>query len=284
MEPIITIGGKTFELLRVQRRGASGVYKGNGEYLRIGEPGIIHRHLNIHRKMEEAGFPVAPLVEESEWNGKAYFIEKSVGDKRLGDAFAEDWNSSGTISAEHFKKFMTIVERYAKAQLRAPRARGSIEHLARGIRLDDLCNELPEHAIRIREKFKDAFARVTIFPSVITHGDLNPQNLYEHGVIDLEDSFYAPVGYDPICALIHINFFPDSREYEYFARYRFTSEQRAQYLAMLDTLFTKAELPRVSKYVHEFEFCRAVWCSVGMQKWPKLQKWRYDCLIQKFIS
>ena len=298
MEQTLTIDGKTFALLRIQRRGASGVYKGlpapagaraggqagDGEYLRIGEPGIIHRHLNIHRKMEEAGIPVPQLIGEGEQGGKAYFIEKSVGEQRLGDAFAEDWNSQGVIREANFKKFMTIVETYTKAQLRAPRAEGSKEHLSRGIKLDELCNELPEYAIRLREKFKDVFARITIFPSVITHGDFNPQNLYEDGVIDLEDAFYAPVGYDPICALTTINVFPDSKEYEYFARYRFSDAQKSACLAMIDRLFAEAEFPKVSKYEFEFEFCRVVWCTVGMQKWPKLQQWRYDYLIEKFLG
>lgn len=303
MDQIITIDGKKFELLRVQSRGASGVYKGlpaaparashaggqgtaqagDGEYLRIGEPGIVHRHVNIHRKMEEAGFPVPALIKEGVLDGKAYFIETSVGEKRLGDAFAEDCNKHGVIQEETFKKFLDIVERYTRAQLRAPKAAGSIEHLARGIHLNELCSELSAYAIRIREKFKDVFARITIFPSVITHGDFNPQNLFKDGVIDLEDAFYAPVGYDPISALTTINFFPDSKEFEYFARYRFSDTQRSEYLATLDRLFTEAELPKLSKYADEFEFCRAIWCSVGMQKWPKIQKWRYDTFVERFL-
>ena len=283
MEPTISIDGETFTLIRVQRDGASGVYRGNDEYLRIGERAIIHRHLTIHKQMEAIGFPVPKLLSEGEHEGKSYFIEKSVGELRLGDAFSEDWNQRGVISDEHFGQFMQIVELYIKAQLKADRAEPSRIHLSHGVRLDTLCDELPEHALSIRETFKDVFARISVFPGVLTHGDFNPQNLYEGGVIDLEDAFYAPVGYDPVCALTTINFFPDSKEYEYFARYRFSEAQKRQYMETVDVLFTKAKLPRLSEYAEDFEFCRGIWCAVKMQKWPKLQKWRYNEFIRRFI-
>lgn len=279
----ISVGGKGYELVRVQRGGQSFVYRGEHDYLRIGEPRIIKKHLDAHTLMEKAGFPVPRLISKGEHNGAAFFTETIMGVDRLGDVFAADYEH-GAISEVHFQEFLAVVLRYAEAQLSAPQPPGSLRGFKPAIHIRTLTRELPEYAARIEERFAEITTRLSVFPTVLSHGDFNPQNLFKDGIIDLEHAFQGPWGYDAVTAIVHINQFPDSREFEYFARYRFTERQIEEYLAAIDRVAKAHGLPQVSEYLHDFEFCRAVWSAVRMAEHPKLQKWRYDLFFENFLQ
>lgn len=283
MGPHIIVQGKEYDLVRVQRGGQSFVYKGAGEYLRIGEPQIIKKHLDAHSLMEKAGFPVPRLLSTGVHEGQSYFTEATMGEVRLGDAFATDydWN---TITPKRFEEFIAIVQRYAEAQLKAPKPPGNLRGFKPAIHIRTLCRELPEYAERIEARFKEITQRLSVFPTVLSHGDFNPQNLFANGIIDLEHAFQGPWGYDIATALVHINQFPDSNEYEYFARYRFSDAQKSEYLRVFDALALENSLPKISDYLHDFEFCRAVWSSVRMAEHPKLQAWRYAKFRTEFLK
>jgi len=155
---------------------------------------------------------------------------------------------------------------------------------AKGIHLDTLCEELPEYVSRIRAIFEIIKQKLSVLPFVVTHGDFNPHNLYPAGVIDFEDSFRGPFGYDLVGALAHIDYYPDSTDFEFFAKYRFSEDQKRQYFKAFDRICTEANLPLLSEFKNEFEFSRAVWLLILMHKWPKLQKFRYDLFIEKFLK
>ena len=281
----LTIGGGLFQLVTSQRDGESAVYRSEdgSRYLRIGKTERIRKDLELHKQMEAAGFPVATLVGEGETGGKHYFIESSLGEGRLGDLFGDDVSRDGAIAEEHFSKFLSVVERFGRAQLTTV-VPPDFDEFARGIHLDWLSAELPEYEKAIGKRFQEAVERLSIFPFVLTHGDFNPMNLYSEGVIDLEDSFRGPFGYDIMTALVHIGYFPDSAEYEYFSRYRFTPKQADRYRAMADTLSQQAGFPPLSRFEADFDFCRGAWSLVRMHKWPKLQEFRYNLFIKKFLS
>ncbi len=284
MPESIELQGTVFEFVKGQRDGNSAVYKGLGSYLRIGSAEKIHSDLSLHKRMESAGFPVAKLLTEGELNGKAYFIESSVGEKTLSATFAEETETTGTISEESFDQFLNITNQFARAQLRTQIPERDFEGFADGIHLDILCQELPEYAEKIQARFKEMQKRTAELPFVISHGDFNPHNLYPGGAIDLEDSYHAPFGHDLIGGIVSIDYFPDSQEFEYFAKYRFSEEQKQEYLALLDGICDEQSLPRLSRFQSDFEFTRAVWLLVRMHKWPKIQRFRYDKFIEKFLS
>ena len=284
MDETLTIAGKIYTFVTKQRQGETSVYRTEGEYLRIGEAEAVKKDLALHKKMEAAGFPVAKLLSEGEQSGLYYFTEASLGDRHLGKLFAEDFEKDGTISDASFGKFLAIVETFARAQLSTATNVQSFDEFSRGFHFDTMLAELPEKENELKKKFEEISKRVSVFPFVVTHGDFNPNNLYEGGVIDLEDSFYAPFGYDLVTALVHINYFPDSKDFEYFARYRFSDSQTLQYTGMIDSLAKEANLPPLSAYADDFEFARAVWSVVHMGEWPKIQKWRYDLFTRKFLT
>lgn len=280
----IELEGTTFEFVKGQRDGNSAVYKSTDSYLRIGLAAKIHSDLALHKRVESAGFPVARLITEGELNGRSYFVESSVGDKTLSAAFAEETELTGTISKESFYQFLSITDQFARAQLRTQTPDRNFEGFADGVHLDILCQELPEHAEKIQSRFREIQERTTKLPFVISHGDFNPHNLYPRGAIDLEDSYHAPFGHDLIGGIVSIDYFPDSQEFEYFAKYRFSEEQRTQYFTLLDEICDEHNLPRLSDFQSDFEFTRATWLLVRMHKWPKIQKFRYDKFIEKFLS
>lgn len=283
MDKSLIIGGKTYELVSTQQRGASAIYRGSGEYLRIGEKSVIEQSLTVHKTMDAAGYPVAKLTGEGKLGHRYYFSEESLGVRPLGDEFEDDWKRGGNISEEHFRELLQIVERFADAQI-GTHTTGSARELASGIFLDVLCDELPEYAERIRSRFSIAHERLSAFPFVLSHGDFNPRNLFPAGVIDLEHFFQAPFGFDLVTALVHVDLHPDTGEYEFLAKYRFSDEQKRWYFLMLDKLATKYQLPSISSHAADFAFLRAIWSTVRLDEWPKIQKWRYELLKQTYFS
>lgn len=282
MDERITIEGQDFERVAIQRGGSSAVYRGSGVYLRLGTRERLEHLRKAHREFEH-GFPVPPIIKEGEFQGMFYFIEESIGEKKLGELFKEDWAKRGTVSDEHFEQFIATTETYTKAQLTDGVRPDAENTLAHGVHLEIVSEELPEHAARIRERFAKALERMVVMPLVITHGDYNPQNVFAKGVIDLEDVFVAPAGYDQISGITTIDFFPDG-DYEYVARYRFSELQKQRYLDRIDSVFVSLGSPSVSGIFEDLSFLRALWTAARMHKWPKIQKWRYDLLVSKYLS
>jgi len=284
MEQEIIIDGKTFSLVSVQRPGTTAVYRCGNLYLRLGAKNELERDLLLHEQMTANGFPVAKILSKGEYKNYLYFIEESLGEKHFGDLFAEDIKNTGNISNSLFETFLKITNEFATAQLKTAGQRGSVDEFFEGICLATLCKELPEYAMRIEKRFSEAMTHLASFPFVLTHGDFNPHNLYPTGVIDLEDSFFGPAGYDLITNLVHINYFPPSSDYEFFQEYIFNDDQKQRYLDVVDTLYQSKGLPALSPCLPDFEFCRAVWSAVKIEKYPKLQKFRYDLLQEKFLK
>lgn len=280
----ITLCESVFEYVIAQRDGKTAIYRSTDSYMRIGETKKIHSDLALHKKMERTGFPVAELLAEGEYNGQAYFIEASLGDKHLGNVFAEDVEKNGHIDEIAFEQFLAVTEEFAHAQLTTSSETRDYGEFSHGVLLEELCRELPEHQTRLDNRFAQVRERTAQLPFVLTHGDFNPNNLYPSGVIDLEDSFYAPYGYDIVSAISHINYFPDSKDYEFYAKYRFDPEQKKQYFERLDAVSTEAGLLPLSQFEEDFEFCRAVWLAARLPHVPNLQKFRYEMLIDKFLE
>lgn len=280
----LNINGEIFEFVKTQRAGRSAIYKSTNAYLRIGDPEKIKTDLNFHKQMEAANFPVAKVISEGKQDGRAYFIESSLGDRSFGKIFADDIEKMGSITQESFNQFLSVMEKFAYAQLRTRSNEGNYVEFADGIHIDELCAELPERASEIIAQFENVKKKLAPIPFVITHGDFNANNIYSTGVIDLEDSFRAPYGYDLVGAITHIDYFPDATDFEYFAKYRFSEDQKHQYFEVIDLISSKANLPPLSSFLLEFEFSKAVWLLIRMHNSPKLQKFRYDLFTERFLK
>ncbi len=283
MDETLTIDGQSFKLLGTQRGGAS-VYRGAGTYLRIGDRETITRDVTLHRLMEKAKFPVAQIVQEGELAHRSYFLELSLGEASFRAQFQKDMDASAAISAAKFKSFLSVSKQLLSAQVKMADGAWDVEEFAWGAKLTSLCRELPAHADDIRARFVKAAKRLSVLPKTLLHGDCSPANMYQGGIIDLEDSFYGPVGYDQISALMTIEWSPERRDYEFFAQYRFSEEQKKEYLKTIDAIGKKAGIPSISEYADDLAYCRALWLCAGMHEWPMTQQWRFEKLIDTYLT
>jgi aminoglycoside/choline kinase family phosphotransferase len=252
--------------------------------LRLGDKSQIARDLMQHRAMEAAKYPVAPIISEGELGTNGYFIEKSLGPKSFRAMFQEDCTEHPRILDEHFNEFVQVVKKLYGAQIKARTPDWNISDFAAGVNVTKLSKELPAYREQIEDKFVEAVERLKKLPGVLNHGDCNPSNIYEDGIIDLEDSFVGPLGYDIVSALMSIEWSPRTRLYEFYAQYRFTDEQRAAYMKAMTTLGAKAKIPALGTFFNDLAYCRALWLCSGMQEWPRIQQWRYEKLIAEYLS
>lgn len=281
--PTRIIAGETYTLVKQQRSGLS-IYRTPDRYLRIGPKEIITAHLATHQHIERAGFPVATILAAGEDNGESYFIESSLGEKRFTDIFAEEFAATGAISDASFESFLSVAMQYLTAQLESGERVEDRAEFSDAVHLELLCNELPAYADKIRAQFDACYESVRRYPFRFMHGDLNPSNMYPMGVIDFEDTASGPVGYDMISTIETTDWFPMDTAYEFVGKYRYSDAQKARFFAACDTAFQRARLPALSNEANHFEFFRAIWLSVRMHQWPKLQRYRYDLFIKKYLS
>ncbi len=277
-DPKITINGMVFDYVDTQRDGDTAIYKSESAYLRIGAPEKVKRDLALHKQMENYGFPVAKLLAEGELCGMHYFAEESLGEKHFGHIFRDETEALGKIKDETFDRFTDVCTKFAEVQLKTATQDKNWDDFRRGIHLDTINEELPEDKKRILARYERARERLSPFPFVVTHGDFGTFNICPGGVIDLQDSFMGPAGYDLGGLIESHNWFPESKDYEFYRLFNFSPEQRKRFLDRTDGIYRKNGLPKISDYLDEFNFTRGVWFAVRMDGVPKLQKFRYEVL------
>lgn len=283
MQGTLHVEGAEYTLLGTQRSGAA-VYRGEKAYLRIGEPPAIEYDVAHHREMEQAKYPVARILSEGEFDGKKYFIEASLGPASYRALFESSYSSVGVVDPGHFSSFTALAKKLYSAQLKAKRESWNIGEFAAGANVTKFARELPVYTGEIEAAFVAAGERLKKLPGTLLHGDCNAANMYEGGIIDLEDSFYGPVGYDQVSALMSIEWSPPTRNYEFYAQYRFSDDQKEAYLKSLNAVGKKAGITDLGKYAKDLAFCRAIWLCSGMSAWPRIQQWRYEKFIEEYLS
>lgn len=281
--PTRIIAGETYTLVKQQRSGLC-IYRTPDRYLRIGPKEIIAAHLATHQHIEHAGFPVAKILSVGEDTGDSYFIESSLGERRFTDIFADEYKATGSISDASFEQFLGVSMQYLRAQIALPARPEDRAEFEDAVHLELLCRELPSHEQAIRARFDRCYEALRPYPYRFMHGDLNPSNMYPAGVIDFEDTASGPIGYDMVAAIETTDWFPMDSTFEFVGKYRYTDEQKRRFFAACDAEFSSAGLPALSAAVQQFEFFRAIWLTVRMQEWPKLQQYRYDLFIKKYLS
>lgn len=282
-KPEITIKGNTFKYVDTQRGGITAIYKNDSSYLRIGDHDQINKILTVHKKMESYGFPVPTTSDEGRMEGMSYFIEESLGLECFGNIFKKETEEFGQIQNKTFDEFVDVCVRFAEAQLKTATPTKNWEIFRKGIYVDVLCSELPDKAKKILDVYKNIEKRLSVFPFALTHGDFGPFNIYPKGIIDIEDSFMGPAGYDLGSVIEHLNWFPDSMDYEYidyeyYKLYNFTPEQKKKLSDRIDIIYMNHQLPKVSDYLADFNFTRGIWFAVRLNHTPKLQKFRYELI------
>lgn len=283
MPQILKIGDQTFKHIKTRIYSPIAVYSSKNLFLRIGPKAELEKEAQFHRKLLSFNFPIPKIVADGERDGQYYYIETSLGDTHFGDIFIQDVKQNGAISEKNFSLFLELSKSYAEAQLKTVTEdswRGDFYNL---IHVDYILKELPDIRDKSLQAYEKAVAEFSSFPSVLTHGDFNPHNLFEKGIIDLEGLSHAPAGYDLITGIFHFYMFPTQGNYELIRGYQFAKEQINQYLNEMDSIFKNNNLPSPSSRKNDFLFCRAIWATVRMEWGPRIQQWRYN-LYRKILD
>lgn len=272
---IVKIKGKVFQHIKTRAYTPISVYKGEGLILRKGQKDLIEPELQTHKSLLGYGFPVPKIVEEDKLDTEYYYLEESLGDTLLGDLFWEDYKNNEEISDKNFEILLKISKQFASAQPKTISGERDEESFYLGAHVDYILDELPHLKDRILKAFRMTNERTSVFPYVLTHGDLNAYNLFEEGIIDFGSIFHAPAGYDLIGNIYHTYNFPKGGDYESMRRYEFTEQQISKYMSEMDKIYMANNLPKVSDHSVDFMFPKLIWSVVRMERYPKLQHWRY---------
>ena len=273
--PEIKVNNKIFKFIKRRSHRPVSVYRSGGEFMRLGESGQVKKEFAVHKKLLRLKFPVAAILKNGKFGKLSYYTEKSLGEDHFGHIFRDDYNKSKTINRKNFALFLKISEKFAEAQLATTTNKPRLSEFFFQIHKPEVFKELPQYKKLLAKSFHKIQANLKNLPFVLSHGDFNPHNIYPKGVTDLETFHYAPLGYDIVTNITQISFFPLGHTYEFYRGYYFSTQQRQQYFALMDNLFIKHGYKPISEYKQHFIMCRAVWSVVRMDRWPKIQHWRY---------
>lgn len=279
----IIIDNKRFRFVKKSRRGDVAVYTSGELFARVGKRENVERILKLHKKFDGFGFPVPEIVGSGEISAGAYYLEKSLGERFFSFLFEDDIKKYGEVSPELFEKFISISEKFARAQLRTAIPASDNASFTALIGPQDLAKELPEYGEKILKLYDEAVSELAVLPAVLTHGDFCSHNLFPAGIIDFEKEYYAPAGYDIVTNIFQNKYFPTSRDYEYFQYYSLTEKHFNLYYQRLDAVYREAGLPELSAYRRHFEYCRALWHTARNQRAPKVQRWRYELFKRQYM-
>ena len=215
--PSLHLHGTDFERVCVRRSGVA-VYRGEIGYLRIGA--ALEPELAVHRLMLEHGYPVPRILHVGRHHGALFVIEESLGAETLGDRFASEQRTQGSITDEGFRVYLAVAERYALAEAGCAR---------------------------------EAHSRGAVATTLV-HADLHAFNMCAGGVIDLEGAGWGPAGYDVATA----PFVPALCGLTSPRTPWVTGDRLGHYLAMVDRVFGDHGMPKPSSQLDELLVRRAI--------------------------
>ena len=282
----LIIEGDTYTLVKVRNHAPISIYKGKDSFLRIGPEDLIQQEVDYHMNLVRYGFPVPNIISRGTHLGLHYYIESSIGEEHLGQTFARN-SVDSLVSNSNFALLLDVVKKFAQAQINTTGAQTyQFSDFTNLIQVDTILAELPVLAPDTMKAVSLVEKNVTSLPAVLTHGDFNPYNLFEDGVIDWERGSFAPFGYDLITNIVQSFFFPLGNDYEFSALYRFSKDQVGEYWRQLDLVCAEHGVDTLSQRRNDFIFCRSIWSVVRMEKWPRIQAWRYKLyksLLQSYL-
>jgi hypothetical protein len=257
-EQVIVVEDISFNLVKVQRDKKSAVYKSKdgSKFLRIGEKSKMDRDLNRHKGMIDGNLPVSKIISQGAIGMYEYFLEESLGDNLLGSLFKKDFESLGKISDENFNRLIQISTQLLQSQIENSVKTRNWSEVAKGIHLDWIIEELPELKEKITKRYEMSMSALDMLPFSMVHGDYNPYNILEGGIIDFEDGFYAPVIFDVGATLLYAKNFPLELEVklEINGGYRYSDGQIQAYADAIDNVMETNNLPKFSDKKDSVEF------------------------------
>jgi hypothetical protein len=279
----LEIEGRVFSLVKIRDYNQGAIYQSeDGVFLRIGEESVIGAEQVTHEYFESKGFPLPELLEQGNQQGLKYYTETSVGKNTLSVSFGEDFTKTGKVSDENFGKLLSIAEEFVIAQVenvteKNPAAADFFD-MTQFLMVREECPELGTLLNIATQKIQATLAGIPLVP---THGDFNPANIFEEGVIDFSYHSFAPAGYDLACLLVNTYYFPKGvkPDFEMVRKSEYTSEQWQHIFDLGNKMYAKLNIHRsFEETFTAFAVARMVWGAARMGHTPKVQAWRFQKL------
>lgn len=285
----IKIDNQIFSYLHDQRNGLRlYINKNRSQYLRLGHTEIVDKEVVQHHHLIDEGFPVANIIKKDKWQSSSYWIEESLGEKYLTDMFADECKENGYITEITFQLFLTIIEKFRTAQLKILKTPINWDRVYKGVGFGDILKELPKYKTKLETVWTYMCKKLEDFPATYCHGDFTSHNIMPQGVIDHEDHFEGPFGYDLITAITPAYWFPPDQSCgSYARRYQFSPTQKEEFFNRFDIFQYGEKRFNLKDYFSPLFFLRATWWSVRNYKNPKKQEWRYQkyiYLLEKYLE
>lgn len=265
------------------RRNGSTLYRCNHHthYMKVGGAQEIEHEVDLYQKLKTAWIPLPELLWfEINEDDLSWMKEELLTWELYADIFTREFEATWFISEEAFNNFVKYQLEHLDVQCKI-----AWDQTITNIGFDSyqyLFSEwLLEHdlAEKLIEKINQD---VSIVKNAWNHGDHNQYNIFNNGVIDLEDSFYGPIGYDTITSLTQNFWFPDPRNNEIgelTRQHSFTKEQVQAYMTSIQKNEVWINFMDSNVFGALF-LMRGVFVTVKSDWFPLLRKFRYQKLNQ----
>lgn len=280
----LEVGEGPFRLMKVRHGYPVAVYTNGVSFLRVGPAELIRREVDVQRRLWDSGGPVPEIIAQGVVGDRSYFIETRVGSRSWGDVFAAESQAIGSISRDSLSAWMGLTVRFLGAQQRIELS-GDLQEFWRAIEVDELAHDLPKSAGMIQRAVVRIESRLSGIPLVYIHGDFNPHNILEGGVVDFENSGRGPLGYDIVSNATNAFFFPVGSEFEMCRTYELSGPQLSAYFENVDLCLSGSGLAPVSSVVDELIMLRAIRATRSFPGMRRLRRWRqglFQVLLDHF--
>ncbi|MER5969434.1 phosphotransferase [Streptomyces sp. NPDC002055] len=258
--------------------GAVYVSADGSRYRRTGGEGL-RREAAFQQRAADWDYPVPHVLEQGRLPDGAFFVdEESVGTQSLHEMALASLDGGPELPDQVVDQLAAVSSRLLTAQARHP-ADGEPGALRTWVEqagwTDMVFTENPDlDTSRLRAALARAVDEVAGLPLVWGHLDYGLPNVLPGGVIDWQHHGVAPLGYDAAPALEIVAFKGGAKGYAA------TPEQRARYLATLDTAARAAGGPPVSPRLGAFLMVKSLFFLALMRptdpaRVDKHQKWQY---------
>lgn len=263
----LTIDGHTFSFVQKRLLGGS-VYRSSdgSHYLRTGPAEHVATERENLRTLRGTGAPAPDVVAHGVLDdGNGWTLETSVGQTLFTSRFSKDESRTGAMQEESVDALFDIAVDFFRAQLETQTTidRDAFRKL---LFLDTSMRTNMPLSIStdlLQSAWGRAFDRVAVLPWGVVHGDFNPHNVLEGGVIDYEFSGIGPVYYDIVNMAPFCDWFEPGMH-----RFTFSNERMTKLLTRADDVVAAKGLPSVTEYVDDLAFLKVSWGATELYDGP----------------
>lgn len=242
----------------------------------------ITKEVVLYQKLKAHGVPLPALLGcETQIDDIGRMKEESLKWKLYAELFAEQYEKNGTVWTDLLSAFIAYQMRHLDAQQRIINDTTIID--SQFDKTPYLYSEWFLSHELIDRMQKQLNTDLATLPQAWNHGDHNPYNIFEDGIIDLEDWFFGPVWYDSITALTQNFWFPRAgEEGELTRQFMFTHEQLLSAFTELTTHSLGINFTD-SRIFGALFLLRWIFVTVKSNATPILETYRYK-KMQKAIE